>query len=339
MPLGYRGGSPAGYASKLAVALGESPGPDGIRTLFQSIYSFQTFLEAFKTLDIAGYASRLETPRDIEIAARRWVATRLAQARLYAKGVYELINLAYSAYIGARDVSMLLRMAYAGEEPPPPDELAADSDPIASTVYTLYLETRSFRGIVDGLRRGRYYRLADLIDRFVKMVGPNGIDIAVDYYIAYTFSKVYREHAELRFYLCPRLDILYARASLAMAMRGCPRDVVASMLEALRPCKLPELSREMAVGDWESVILKLRSTFYGEITEQDPLKAFSLLEGMMRKEARRRAAMGIGFNPMTPQYAIAAQEYITLDAYDVTLLANAAYSRAERGEVEQLLSY
>ncbi len=339
MPLGHRGGSPAGYAAKLAVALGESPGPSGIRVLQQAVYSFQTFIEAFKSLEVSGYASRLESPRDVEVAARRWVATRLAQARLYAKGIYELINLAYSAYVGARDTSMLLRLAAVGEEPPPPDMLAADSDPIASTVYTLFIETRSLRGILDGLRRGRYYRLAELLDTFMKLADVNGIDLAIDYYIAYVFSKVYRQRADLRFYLCPRLDMLYARAALAMAMRGCPRDVVAAMLEALRPCKLPDLTREAMVGDWESIMLKLRSTFYGEVTEPDPLKAFSILEGLMRKEARRRAAMGIAYNPMTPQYAVAAQEYITLDAYDITLLANAAYSGAKPQDVEPIISY
>ncbi len=338
MPFGYRGGSVGGYAAKLAVALGEAPGPEGIRSLLQAAYSYEAFVEALKSLEISGWVEDPSTPRGVELGVRRWVSTRLAQARLYAKGVYEYIYLAYSTYVAARDLTLLLRLAYHGEEPPPPDHLASQDNVLVRTVYSLFLETRSFRGIVDGLAKTPYLRVAHMIDRHLKVLGENGLDTAVDYIVAKEFNQLYRKHVELRYQLCPRIDLLYARTMLHLTLRKCPREIIAEFLEVMRPCKLPDISREALVGDPEALMLKLRSSYYGEITEQDVVTAFAHLEGLIRKEARRRAVMGVAYNPLTPRYAAAAHEYLVLDMYDVLLVANAAYTGAKPSDLEYIVS-
>ncbi|AEM38134.1 hypothetical protein Pyrfu_0262 [Pyrolobus fumarii 1A] len=338
MPFGYRGGSPAGYAAKLAAALGEAPGPEGIKLLLQSAYSFNTFIEALKSFAIAAWIEDTSSPRGIEIGMRRWLSTRIAQARAFASGARELINMAYSTYIAARDLTLLLRMAYEGEEPPQPDALAAPENPLVKHVYKFYLETRSFRGIHDYLQRTAFHMLPKLLDYYLKVEGANGIDAAIDTLIAWLFNNAYRNTMQARYYLCPRLDMLYARVMLNLAMRGAPREVIEEFIRLLRPCKLPDLTREASIGDPEAIMLKLRSTFYGEVTEPDMIKAFAIVENLIRREARKRAAMGIASNPLSVGFATAALEYLTLDLYDIVVIANGAFAGARPSEIAQQLS-
>ncbi len=338
MPLGHRGGSAAGYATKLAIALGEAPGPNGIRALLQSAYSYEAITEALKTLPIAGWIDDLSTPRSVERGVRHWAATRLAQARVFASGVRELVHLAHSLCLAARDLTLLLRMAYSGQEPPPVSQLAAYEDPLAHYVFNLYTDTRSYRGILDGLRRSPYYKLADLLERFVKLEGENGIDVAIDAYIAWFYAQAFRRARDAYFQLCPRMDLLYARTMLNFALRGAPREVLEEFTRLLRPCRLPDLSREASVGDPEALVLKLRSTPYGEVTERDMLDAFSRVETLILKTARSQAIMGIASNPSSLQYAAAALNYILLDVIDIGTIVNGVYAGAKPQEIAESLS-
>ncbi len=338
MPLGHRGGSAAGYAAKLAIAVGEALGPEGIRSLLQAAYSYEGVVEALKTTTLSGWIDDLSKPRSVEKGIRHWAATRLAQARVFASGTRELVHLAHSLCLAARDLTMLLRMAYLGQEPPSPDELAAYEDPITHYVYNLYVDTRSYRGIVDGLRRSPYYKLADLLEKYVKAEGVNGVDNAIDAYIAWFYMQAFRRARDAYFQLCPRMDLIYARTMLNFALRGAPREVLEEFTRLLRPCRLPDLSREASVGDPEALVLKLRSTFYGDITTHEMLDAFSKLETLVLRTARSQAIMGLAYNPSSLQYAAAALEYIILDVRDVSTIVNGVYAGAKPQEIAENLS-